>query len=194
MTRWFATKSLGPKNHVRWVTNTWTPEEKRNIITNVKTRGYQYAYREEWWNWRTRAYDTEAKARAAAANIDGYVFGISQRTIHKAIKQIVRNQEEEDMGIGRYRYITTKSTETDGMQYILSHYDTLDRTLLAQAINVLTLPAVTNQQWGDMWVERGFADEAEAIRHASIKRFNVVRVTKDDLYRALTTIAKEARA
>jgi hypothetical protein len=92
---------------------------------------------------------------------------------------------------GTQRYVSTKRPQVDTVEWVLSHYDELDRALLKEAARVLSLANVINTQWKDFWLKRGFATEAEAYLHATRKGLpRVVLVTKGDVANALERISQ----
>ena len=88
------------------------------------------------------------------------------------------------------RFITTKRPYNgDIIDWILTHYDQLDRTLLREAVQHLGVGRVTNQQWTDFWANRGHKKFEDAEAHAERKGLRtIVRVDKGDVYEALTQI------
>jgi squalene cyclase len=98
------------------------------------------------------------------------------------------------MGNGRWRWITTKRKIDDPVQYILSHWDEVDRMLLKTATGILGSQNLTNTQWDDVWVKRGFLHEQHARQHGRNNHLRVIKVGKKHLHEALCQIAKEETA
>jgi len=88
------------------------------------------------------------------------------------------------------RHISTKRPYNgDVIDWILNHYDHVDVMLLKEAIRVLGIGRVTNDQWEEFWCKRGHKRLSDAVEHANRKGLTtVVSIKHEDVFQAMQQI------